>query len=31
MACVVDGPVEHEVCLALFTNPKMQKTFAKWK
>jgi tRNA(Arg) A34 adenosine deaminase TadA len=31
MACVVDGPVEHEACLALFTNPKMQKTFAKWK
>lgn len=31
MACVVDWPVEHEACLALFTNPKMQKTFAKWK
>jgi tRNA(Arg) A34 adenosine deaminase TadA len=31
MACVVEGPVEHETCLALFTDPKMQKTFAKWK
>ncbi|HEY1723904.1 MAG TPA: nucleoside deaminase [Steroidobacteraceae bacterium] len=31
MSCVVDGPVEHELCLALFTNPKMRATFEKWK
>jgi tRNA(Arg) A34 adenosine deaminase TadA len=31
MNCVVDGPVEHELCLALFTNPVMQSTFEKWK
>ena len=31
MKCVVDGPVEHERCLALFTNPNMQKAFQKWK
>lgn len=31
MKCTVDGPVEHEVCLALFTNPKMQRVFEKWK
>jgi len=30
MKCVVDGPVEHDVCLALFTNPKMQKAFQRW-
>jgi tRNA(Arg) A34 adenosine deaminase TadA len=30
MKCVVDGPVERELCLALFTNPKMQKTFEMW-
>ena len=27
MSCVVDGPVERDRCLALFTNPKMQKAF----
>jgi tRNA(Arg) A34 adenosine deaminase TadA len=31
MTCVVNGPVEHEKCLALFTNPSMQKAFQKWK
>jgi len=30
MKCVVDGPVEHDACLALFTNPKMQETFKRW-
>jgi tRNA(Arg) A34 adenosine deaminase TadA len=30
MTCVVDGPVEHDVCFALFTNPKMQKVFKLW-
>ncbi len=30
MRCIVDGPVEHDVCLALFTNPKMQETFKRW-
>jgi tRNA(Arg) A34 adenosine deaminase TadA len=30
MRCVVDGPVEHDVCLALFTNPNMQKAFKRW-
>src|ERR1700689_5516710 len=29
--CVVDGPVEREVCVKLFTDPRMQKTFAMWK
>jgi tRNA(Arg) A34 adenosine deaminase TadA len=29
--CVVAGPVEREVCLKLFTDPRMQKTFAMWK
>ena len=29
--CVVDGPVEREVCLKLFTDPRMQKAFAMWK
>jgi tRNA(Arg) A34 adenosine deaminase TadA len=31
MKCVVDGPVEHDLCLALFTNPTMQDAFKKWK
>jgi tRNA(Arg) A34 adenosine deaminase TadA len=31
MICVVDGPVERDVCFALFTNPNMQKTFNRWK
>src|ERR1700677_4442292 len=30
MRCVVNGPIEHDVCLALFTNPKMQETFKRW-
>jgi len=29
--CIVDGPVEREVCLALFTDPRMQKTFEMWR
>ena len=29
--CVVAGPVEREVCVKLFTDPRMQKTFAMWK
>lgn len=31
MRCIVDGPVEREACLLLFTNPTMQKVFAQWK
>jgi len=31
MRCVVDGPVEREHCLLLFTNPAMQAVFAKWR
>lgn len=30
MACIVDGPVERDICFALFTNPKMQETFKIW-
>jgi len=30
MTCIVDGPVERDVCFALFTNPNMQKTFKRW-
>jgi len=29
--CLVDGPVEHERCLALFTDPRMQAEFKRWK
>jgi tRNA(Arg) A34 adenosine deaminase TadA len=29
--CIVDGPVERERCLALFTDPRMQAVFRKWK
>lgn len=29
--CVVAGPVEREVCVKLFTDPRMQKAFAIWK
>lgn len=29
--CVVAGPVEREVCVKLFTDPRMQKAFATWK
>jgi tRNA(Arg) A34 adenosine deaminase TadA len=31
MHCLVDGPVEREVCVKLFTDPRMQKAFAAWK
>ena len=31
MHCVVTGPVERELCLKLFTDPRMQKVFAAWK
>jgi tRNA(Arg) A34 adenosine deaminase TadA len=31
LQCVVAGPVEREVCVKLFTDPRMQKTFAMWK
>ena len=31
LKCVVAGPVEREVCVKLFTDPRMQKTFAMWK
>jgi len=30
MTCVVDGPVEQAVCLALFTHPNMQRAFKTW-
>ena len=30
MTCVVDGPVEREACVALFTHPNMQRAFATW-
>ena len=29
--CVVVGPVERELCVKLFTDPRMQKAFAMWK
>ena len=28
--CAVVGPVEREACVALFTSPKMQKTYERW-
>jgi tRNA(Arg) A34 adenosine deaminase TadA len=31
MRCVVEGPVEREACLRLFTDPRMQAVFATWK
>ncbi len=31
MHCVVEGPVEREACLKLFTDPRMQKVFLSWK
>ena len=31
MQCVVAGPVEREVCVKLFTDPRMQKVYALWK
>jgi tRNA(Arg) A34 adenosine deaminase TadA len=30
MTCVVEGPVAHDVCFALFTDPRMQKVFKTW-
>ncbi len=30
MACVVDGPVERAVCVAIFEDPRMQKAFKMW-
>lgn len=30
MTCIVDGPIERDVCFALFTDPNMQKTFKPW-
>jgi tRNA(Arg) A34 adenosine deaminase TadA len=31
LQCVVAGPAEREVCVKLFTDPRMQKAFAMWK
>lgn len=31
MTCLVDGPVEEEACLALFTDKRMVRQFEKWK
>ena len=31
LQCVVAGPVEREVCVKLFTDPRMQRAFAMWK
>ena len=31
MHCIVAGPVERELCVKLFTDPRMQKAFAMWK
>ncbi len=31
LRCVVAGPVEREVCVKLFTDPRMRKAFAMWK
>jgi len=31
LQCVVAGPVEREVCVKLFTDPRMQETFSMWK
>jgi tRNA(adenine34) deaminase len=30
MTCAVDGPIERELCIALFTHPRMQKAFRLW-
>jgi len=30
MSCVVEGPVERELCLTLFTHPNMQRAFRTW-
>jgi tRNA(Arg) A34 adenosine deaminase TadA len=31
MTCIVDGPVERDLCFTLFTNPRMQNAFKGWK
>jgi tRNA(Arg) A34 adenosine deaminase TadA len=30
MHCIVEGPVLRDLCLTLFTHPKMQKVFRSW-
>jgi tRNA(Arg) A34 adenosine deaminase TadA len=30
MICRVDGPLEQELCLTLFTHPNMQRAFRAW-
>jgi len=30
MMCTVDGPIEQEACVALFTHPNMQRAFKTW-
>lgn len=30
MHCIVDGPVLRDLCLTLFTHPKMQRAFRTW-
>jgi tRNA(Arg) A34 adenosine deaminase TadA len=30
MRCLVDGPVQRDLCLTLFSHPKMQKAFRAW-
>jgi tRNA(Arg) A34 adenosine deaminase TadA len=30
MVCVVDGPFEREICLAIFEDPRMVKAFGMW-
>jgi tRNA(adenine34) deaminase len=30
MACIVDGPVLHDECYALFTHPRMLRAFKLW-
>jgi tRNA(Arg) A34 adenosine deaminase TadA len=30
MTCAVEGPVERERCLTLFTHPNMQRAFRTW-
>jgi hypothetical protein len=30
MRCIVEGPLLRDLCLTLFTHPKMQKAFRSW-
>jgi tRNA(Arg) A34 adenosine deaminase TadA len=30
MSCVVDGPILHDECYALFTHPRMLRAFSLW-